>query len=158
MIRYLNLPAVPQSIIDNFNYNFDEYNRRDVPHDINDKDANSKRVATLWTESFNEEINKWCQDNICDSMYWAFLLTDGELAIHKEEASLGLAATKLNYVIRPGGADVVTEFWEDDKKTLKHSFCIEPFRWHLIKADTYHSVRNIEPGQHRFLISGKVFP
>ena len=157
MIRYLNLPRIPQSIIDNLNYNFEQYQTRELPADFRVK-ASVRRVTKLWSDSYNQEINEWCKKNICESMYWAFLITDGDLAVHVEEASKGLASTKLNYIIQPGGSNVVTNFWEDDAKTLKQSFCIEPHRWHIFKADSYHSVQGIEPGKFRFSVTGKVFP
>ena len=157
MIRYLNLPKIPQSIVDNLNYNFEQYQKRDLPDNFQGG-QDAMRVAQLWTESFNKEVNEWCKENICDSMYWAFLITDGDLAVHIEEASKGLASVKLNYVIESGGDNVVTDFWANDAKTLTHSFCIEPHRWHIFKADSYHSVRGIEPGKFRFSVTGKVFP
>lgn len=141
-IRYLNLPQLPQSVLDLINMNLDEYEKKVV------------RLETYtWSDSFNEEVNRWCQENICKTMYWGFQIIESDVVVHKDVGPL----TKLNYILIPGGDNVVTEFYAEDKTTLVNSVTIEPRRWHLLKADSYHAVRNIEPGKKRFSITGKVF-
>jgi len=140
-VRYLNLPQIPESILDSLNMNLDEYEKKSVPLE-----------TYVWTDSFNAEINCWCQENICGTMYWGFQIIDGGVAVHKDIGTL----TKLNYIIIPGGDNVVTEFYNEDK-TVASSVVIEPFRWHVLKADSYHSVRNMDPGKKRFSVTGRIF-
>lgn len=141
MIRYLNLPQVPQSIVDNLNYNFNEYNQR-----------NRLGNTYLWSDSFNEEVNAWCQANICADMYWGFQIISGDLPVHKD---LG-TETKLIYLITTGGSNVLTNFYYEDKITVTDSYTIPAGRWHLLQANRYHSVDNVE--SVRFSITGRVFP
>ena len=107
----------------------------------------------LWSDEFNQEINSWCKENICDTMYWAFQIVSNDLPMHRD---LG-TKIKLTYILKTGGKDTVTE-WYNDKQELVESVALEPFRWHIFKADSYHAVKNITPGQQRFSITGRVFP
>ena len=104
--------------------------------------------------TFNKEVNAWCQENICADMYFAFQIMNGNLGIHKDFGT----KTKLIYLLELGGENVITNFYEDDKITVTHSYVIESHRWHILKADSYHSVINVEPGKYRFSITGRVFP
>lgn len=137
-IQYLNLPRIPDEILSELNYNFKEY-------DILD--------GATWSNSFNEKIDKWCKDNICDTMYWAFMISQDNLRIHKDYYT----KTKINYIITPGGNNVATEWYDKDKTTLLDSVVIEPHRWHIFSADVHHCTKNMEPGKTRFSISGQVF-
>lgn len=142
MIRYLNLPKLPDSLLKQINFNIDEYEKK---FQVNDY---------IWTDSFNKEVNAWCQENICADMYFAFQIMNGNLGIHKDFGT----KTKLIYLLELGGDNVITNFYEDDKVTVTHSYVIESHRWHILKADSYHSVTNVEPGKCRFSITGRVFP
>ena len=140
-IRYLNLPVIPNNIIDSINRNYDEYKK--VTH----------KETYTWSDSFNKEINEWCQNNICNSMYWGFQFITGDMFLHKDVGTL----IKLNCLVDTGGNNVSTEFYEDDQTTLLDSVIIEPHKWHILKADTYHCVKNVEVGQTRFSITGRIF-
>lgn len=142
MIRYLNFPKLPDSLLEQINFNFDEYEKK--------VQGNNH----VWTDSFNSEVNAWCQKNICSDMYFAFQIINGNLRIHKDTGT----KTKLNYLLELGGDNVITNFYEDDKVTITHSYVIESHRWHILKADSYHGVTNVEPGKYRVSISGRVFP
>ena len=144
-IRYINLPKVPEELI------------KSIPTDPTFFNVDAIGPANInnyvWSKSHNEEINKWCQDNICSDMFWAFQLMIADLKLHKDTGTL----IKMNYVISPGGDDVWTDFFADDKTTLLASYKIEPNRWHIFKADTFHQVRNVQSGLVRFGISGRIF-
>lgn len=139
--RYVNLPQLPQSIVDQINFNFDDYERK------------SGRGVYTWTDSFNESVNEWCQKNICAEMYWGFQIIRGDLGIHKDVGTL----TKFCYLLDTGGDNVITEFFEDDKITVVDSVNLEPHRWHILKVDTFHGIRGVDPGRIRFSITGKIF-
>ena len=140
-IRYLNLPAIPNEIIASVNKNFDEYEK--VTH----------KETYTWSDSFNKEINDWCRANICDTMYWGFQIITGDMFLHKDRGTL----TKMNYIIDTGGDQAVTEFYDEDQTTLLDSVIIQPFKWHVFKADTYHCVKNVDEGKVRFSITGRIF-
>lgn len=142
--RYLNLPRIPDSVLSKINYNFNEYNKK----------AGEGGSIYSWTDDFNQDVNAWCQSNICDTMYWAFQIIRGDLEMHKDT---GGTLTKLIYLLETGGSNVATEFYADDKTTLLESVVLEPHRWHILKADTYHGVSGVEPGKIRFSITGRVF-
>lgn len=140
-VRYINLPKIPDSIVQNLNRNFEEY------------DTSVGRYPYSWSDSFNSEINLWCQKNICDTMYFAFQIIRGDLFLHKDVGT----RTKFIYLFDTGGDNVVTEFYDDDQTTLLDSIVIEPLRWHILKADTYHCVKNVKPDKIRFSLTGKIF-
>lgn len=143
MIRYINLPTIPNSIVDSLPKDWQQYNQR-VSY------ANSNYV---WTDSFNQEINAWCQQNISADMYFGFQIMSGNVPIHRDINTL----TKLIYLIYPGGSSVATNFYNDQRERT-HGYIIESGRWHILQADRFHSVDGVEPGQVRFSITGRIFP
>jgi hypothetical protein len=143
MIRYLNLPQVPKSIIENLPSDWDQFDQK-VSY------ANRNYV---WTDSFNQEINSWCQQNVCQDMYFGFQIMRGDVPIHRDTGTL----TKLVYLIYPGGNSVTTNFYNDQQE-LAQSHVIDINRWHVLQANRLHSVDGIEPGQIRFSITGRIFP
>jgi hypothetical protein len=144
MIRYFNFPAVPIEILNNLNYQFDQYNAK----------VSYRNKTYVWSDDFNQEINNWCQKNICETMHWGFQIMSNRIETHKDVGT----EIKLIYLIRSGGANVKTNFYKDDKITVSHSYVIPTFRWHILKANEYHSVDGIEPGNIRFSLTGRVFP
>ena len=140
-IQYLNFPQIPQELVDKLTLNFDQYQK--VSHDPE---------VWFWSDSFNQEINEWGQKNICSKMYFAFHHMIPGSQIHKDSTKL-----KLNYLISLGGSNVITNFYDEDKTTILNSYCVEPHRWHLFKADEWHGVENIEPEKYRFMVTAGVF-
>ena len=107
-----------------------------------------------WTDQYNDAINQWGQKHICDEMYFAFQFFERSSLLHKDTGT----HTKLNYLVSPGGPNIMTEFYADDQTTQLASYHIEPFRWHVFKADTFHKVTgDFYPGQIRFTITAKMF-
>ena len=143
-IQYVNFPPIPKELLDRINRDFAQYCKE--PGRFNSD-------TYWWSDSFNEEINQWCQQNICADMYFAFQVATGNMVPHKDSGT----KIKINYVIDTGGLNVLTEFFDDDFTTKLASYCIEPHRWHIFKADTAHQVINIEPGKVRFSITGRIF-
>lgn len=108
----------------------------------------------VWSDSFNHDINAWCKTNICDTMYWGFQIITADIATHRDFGT----EVKMTYIVHTGGDQVLTNFYDDTSSTILHSYKIEPHRWHIFQASTPHSVTNIQPGQTRFSITGRVFP
>ena len=142
-IRYINLPKIPNEILDQINFDFSSYHDKVTGHGGNYR----------WSDSHNKIINDWCQKNICKDMYWAFQLIGGNLGIHKDKPT----KTKFVYLLDTGGDNVVTEFYDEDQTTILQSEIIEPHCWHILKVDSFHCVKNIEPGKVRFSVTGKIF-
>jgi hypothetical protein len=75
------------------------------------------------------------------------------MPIHKDQVT----KIKINYLIVPGGENVLTRFY-DDNYELTHELQIEPFRWHLLDGSVHHEVINIDPDKYRFAVTGRIFP
>lgn len=140
-IKYLDFPKVPELILSN------------IPTDISEYKTKANYFTFNWSESNNEALNLWAKDNISKDLYFAFMIIKGDLLLHKDVGT----SLKLNYVIHPGGENVVTRFWDDNKKDLLAEYSIEPYRWHIFKSNSYHSVHGIEKNNIRFSITAKIF-
>jgi hypothetical protein len=143
-IQYLNLPPIPQHLIDQLDRS---------PQSHRQSQTSYVYGPYAWSNQGTKGINTWCQQNICAEMYFACQCMIGDFEIHKDIET----KTKLTFVLDTGGNNVVTNFYDDDQTTLVGSYVIEPNRWHILKADTYHQVSNITPGQVRFSITGRIF-
>lgn len=143
MIQYIKLPQVPTDIV------------RQLPKtpDAFTNVVKQQNGDYYWSDSFNQEVNDWCREHVCDNMWWAFQMMTADLKVHKDVGT----KTKFIYLINPGGNSVYTDFYAEDRTTVIASYVIEPLRWHILQADVYHSVRGIEPGQVRFSITGRLF-
>lgn len=142
--RYINLPLIPQSVVATMEMNFDKYEKRD---------AGRHGDTYKWSDSFNTEINKWCQENICNEMWWAFQFIKGDLGIHQDVVT----KYKFVYLLDTGGDDVITEWFNDDKTEVVDSVVLEPLRWHILKVDTWHSVRGVKEGSTRYSVTSRLF-
>lgn len=141
--RYLNLPPIPENLLDQLPRDFDSYQR---------KDPGKWGDGYKWTDSHNQDINAWCQANICDSMYWGFQIIKSDLAPHIDNGT----KYKLVYLIDTGGPDILTE-WFDQELNQVDSVILEAKRWHMLKVDSLHSVRGLLPGAVRHSVTGRLF-
>jgi hypothetical protein len=143
--RYINLPKIPQELLTSINFNSADY-----------KPNGTYSPGYKWSDDFNQEVNKWCQANICENMYFAFQFIDGpSMEIHKDSKTL----TKFCYILDPGGDNVETRFHDElNPSRVVESVVLQPLRWHILKVDSFHSVNGIEPGRTRFSITGRIFP
>lgn len=141
-IQYLNLPTIPQEIVDTIIQN----------PEVHRKATNQVKHGDfyIWSDYNNQSLNAWCQENICAEMYFAFQMMNKDVPIHKDN----ITKTKLSYLVDTGGNNVITSFY-DDNHILLDSYCIEPNRWHILKADTCHAVDNIS--NVRFSITSRIF-
>ena len=141
MICYLELPKIPYDIL------------QIIPTELNKYHCKINYGTYNWSDSFNQELNAWGQQYICKDMYFAFQLMTGDVPIHKDIGT----QIKLIYLIETGGPNVLTKFWKDDQCTLLDSYKIKTHAWHILKADVFHSVDGVQPGQLRWSITGRVF-
>jgi hypothetical protein len=140
-LQYIDLPPIPEALIKELDQNFDAFAPK------------SQYENYVWSDSFNHQINDWCQKNICQNMYWGFQIMQGDVPKHKDVGT----QTKFIYLITSGGDQVHTRFWADDGETQLADYVTECGRWHLLKADTMHSVEGIQPKSVRFSVTGRVF-
>ena len=143
MIRYLNLPKIPDEIIQ----------RIDTRPENRNPVTKAYSEIFKWDDAGNEEVHAWCRDNICKDMYFAFQYMLKDMPMHIDQGT----KIKLNYLIVPGGEDAITRFY-DENKNLTHEVKVEPFRWHLLDGSVYHAVDNIDADKYRFAITGRIFP
>ena len=157
-IHYLNFPKLPDDIFSTINFNIGDYIAKSKGSFDPDKPEEYPDVYT-WSDSFNEQINKWGQENICPTVYFAFQIFTGDVPLHKDVNALNNSKSllKLNYVLLTGGDDVYTEFFDEDKTTKLASYKIDQHRWHVLKSDAYHRVVGVDSGQVRFSITCKMF-
>lgn len=157
-LRKINLPQIPPEILGNINHNYGEYSKKwkERPDD--------QSVYTL-SDSFNEEINAWAKEHICDSIYYEFQMITADTDIHKDtepwmeekvEYNSGLPHIKFIYLLESGGDNVRTEFFDDDQNLLD-SYIIEKHVWYIFNTDRYHRVIGMEPNKTRFAIVGHIF-
>lgn len=142
-IQYIHLPTIPQDIVAEAVSNIPLHLNNSIPS-IND--------TYYWSDFDNRQLDSWCKSNICQDIYFAFQLITGNLSLHKDN----ITKTKFNYLIQTGGDSVITTFYNNNKEIIE-SYSIEINRWHIIKVDTYHSVSNVQPGQIRFSVTGRIF-
>ena len=138
-IQYVNLPEIPEDII------------LELPKDINLYQTQCNNNYH-WTNSHNAKLNAWAQKNICSEIYFAFQIMTGDLPIHKDIDT----QTKLVYLLETGGTSVFTKFW-DDNFCLLDEYIINKNKWHILKADTYHSVEGVEKDQIRWSVTARIF-
>lgn len=139
--QYLNLPKIPNEIIVK------------LPTELSGWKMQHSYGNYNWTPHNNEEIDRWCKENICSDMYWAFQLMTGDVTPHRDIPT----KTKLVYLIDTGGAKVDTCFWDDARTEKVASYTIPKNQWHILKVDSYHSVEGIEPGKLRWSVTGRIF-
>jgi hypothetical protein len=142
-IQYLNLPNLPAHL------------EQQICGDLSDiaDQAKVNYGNYSWSDHANESVNTWCKQNICQDMYWGFQVMTGDIPVHQDVGT----KIKLIYLLKSGGQDVKTQFWDADQSTMIDQHVIPVHQWHVLKADSYHSVTGIEPGHVRFSITGRIF-
>ena len=129
-IQYLNLPVIPQEIIDTLVLDIKEHRRQN---------NTVIRDSYTWSDYQTEKLNAWCKQNISNDLYYGIQLMTADVPVHADFGT----KTKINFVIGTGGDQVLTKFYDPDQKILLDSYQIEPFRWHIFKADLPHEIVNI---------------
>jgi len=143
-MQYINLPQVPKSIV--------QASIDNIPNYLSNESI-KRGSSYIWTDHENNDLDAWCKENICQDMYFAFQVMTADVAVHKDVST----KTKFCYILKTGGTDVITSFYQDDRTTLLDSYCILPEQWHILKVDSYHGVSNIQAGQIRLSITAKIF-
>lgn len=166
-IRELNLPKIPQAIIDRINRDYNKYvakwSDKDSPYWKNNnlEYPEDWSVAYILSDSFNHDIDVWCKQNISNTIDWEFQIINRDLDIHRDfdigDIDEIIIHTKFIYIIEPGGSNVLTHFYKNDAITLIESYKLEPHKWYLFNTLRHHNITGIEPNKVRFAIVGHVF-
>jgi hypothetical protein len=140
-IQQINLPKIPKKIINN------------LPKDINLYKKHSDVESFSRSDSYNYEIDQWCRENIAKDINFGFQIIDGDVPVHIDNR----VKIKLFYLISSGGENVLTKFWNNEQTEVLEEYKIPCNEWFLFKANSFHSVENINNGKTRFSLVGKIF-
>lgn len=141
LFRYRNFPKVPDKLIaealeaikgEDLRLNRELYSDRNDP-------GEQAGCICAFTEIPN--LRKWFNKNIRPH------LKDQERELHVQTIGTDVKPHKdparrrvLNYLIDTGGDTVLTLHYKEDRKTMINAVQIEPFRWHELQTDVFHSV------------------
>ena len=157
--RALNLPSLPQSVMDQINFNYQDYlnyNRLDFsPENCMDNDLLPPDKKRNTHSHINTELlDEWCRENVSESMSFFWMLRSyRDQKKHKDTVT----KTKLIYVIDTGGDNVTTTWYKEDQTTVLQHIQLQPHRWYILKTDMCHQVQGVEPDRIRFCVAGRVF-
>lgn len=126
--EYLDMPAPPMDLIDTniddvlaleniFLGQSDRYTMHDCP----------------------DRLKNWLKPVFPDHEYFMYQTIRDGLPIHIDTGRPGA----INFIIDTGGDNVETVWYADDQKTIIAAVALEPFRWHSLTVDIYHTVRNV---------------
>lgn len=145
-IEYIDLPQIPKELFS------DEYTN------LVDMLKTKQTFATLERDYFKTRIVSW---NLRSWILNEFRIRDikvrglvvyqyvyDNIPKHKDVGR----TVAYNYILHPGGDQVHTNVYDDNKELLT-SVKIEPFKWHKLDVSKYHDVSNIVPGNIRIGIS-----
>lgn len=128
---YLDWPTIPNELIETI---------QDIlakpPKSFSRIPSTNKRFQTRYISS---HLQQWLDDLFHKRFFAQYQVSREGLAIHKD---LGPRLAAFNYIIHSGGENVSTCFY-DENKNFTYSVIIESNRWHRIKTDEYHNVKNL---------------
>jgi collagenase-like PrtC family protease len=163
LFSYLNLPQVPEFLeklcLNNINLidNHDELDRLNKLEGVGHSITFIPSIVQVWLKN-NILIPNF--DPVPAEMLTQTMLHVSHYIKHHE--GVGVHPTHfdygrnyaINYIIDPGGDDVVTYWTEDDRHTVIKEIKIEPRRWHVLKVKPdWHGVKGIRIGRLRSIIS-----
>lgn len=92
--------------------------------------SQSKELEDLYASHFSFDLNG----------RFTYQYIGPNILVHKD---VGRVET-YNFIITPGGEDVRTVWFDEDKKTILYEECIRQGIWHKLRVDKYHTVVNIK--------------
>jgi hypothetical protein len=140
ILKYLNFPEIPSNLLD------------DVDRIISEKNDDLFRFVGGTLDSYkfypiDGDLEKWLLDNIPiqkTDCFHIHVISD-TLLIHKD---YNHCRYKLNYVIKTGGDNVITSFY-DDNINIIDSYKIVKNKWHHFDGQINHGVTGILPNEIR---------
>ena len=153
-VRKINLPKIPENLLpdlEEWNY-YEKLEKTGISKGM----ASASRYRYTY-ELLNHELNKWCQENVCDSALFQFVVSNG-LDIHKDKSIDGknfITTGRLVYPIVTGSSNATTCFWSPDKKTKIKEYILEPYNWYILASSNYHSVSNVPKDAYRLIVTSR---
>ena len=105
---------------------------------------------SLWDAKL-PELRQWLEAHVGPYL-WHLSLFKRDMYIHKDPRT----RSRIIYILDPGGENVVTRFYDDDKETHLATDLLQRDEWVVMNAARYHDVEGIEPGRYRFAITARV--
>jgi len=137
-INYLDLPKIPEKLL----HRLDE-----IPSLQPDSGLANDYVIN--NVSCKPELHDWVRDTFKLALFKCnYMLIRSSVNIHKDRGR----ALAINYVLNPGGSNVVTSVYTDDLQLLEEKQ-IESYRWHTLPTLRYHGITGINPSDTRILVS-----
>jgi len=141
-VRKINLPKIPNHLLPDLKEweSFGMLERENYTYDL-----------------LENKLNKWCQENICDSALFQLVVSTG-LHIHKDRSIDGknfITTGRLVYPVVTGGENVATCFWAADKKTKLGEYVLKAHNWYMLASSNYHSVINTSENAYRLIVTSR---
>lgn len=105
-------------------------------------------------------IDKYILSQLYSPESWKSTVTIGahlikpKVAIHKDHTR----DECLNYILKTGGDQVMTRFYEEDQLTITEEYHLRSWTWHALKTNVYHGIHGIQSDSHRIAITIDVPP
>lgn len=132
-IKYVDLPAVPEELLDSIDYIIENVGNTGSTSKVNDE--------VVWASCHvNDRLAEWSLKNISSETKPIYQLIYPNVPIHIDHGALPNLA--LNYILKSGGDNVVTTMY-DERLNPVQSMCIEERKWHTMEIDQLHGVENI---------------
>lgn len=163
LFSYLNLPQVPKPLEDLCLKNIDLIDNHSRLNELNKLEGIGHSITFI-----PQIVKDWLYKNVLEpnfnpipkEMIEKTMLHVSHYIKHQE--GTGVHPTHIdygrnyaiNYIIDPGGEDVITYWTSDNRDCITEEIKIEPRRWHVIKVNPdWHGVRGIKIGRLRSIIS-----
>ena len=157
LIKKIILPKLPQELIE------DVRNTIEVSRNVA-FDGQNSRLTDEFGSYYSwyipsELLQTWCHKNISPDIFFGIQVIAGRMPMHKDFGPTPDSRTELkfNYIIDTGGDNVVTNYYSDDKELIE-SHILAPGIWYMLNVRVNHDVQNIEIGQQRIAITGRILP
>lgn len=89
----------------------------------------------------NDELKDWCRDHIPGDLIVRYQVIRGQLEIHSD---VGPMVRKINYMIDPGGPEVLTRWWNPEYTEVIHLVNCTPGSWYMLDVETPHDITAIQ--------------
>lgn len=134
-VEYLDIPPIPNHLIKS---SFEEIRKTCLA--VYEGDQLLPDVYTAWI-NVNDELVSFLSQHFGEGKASAVYQVIGpDIHIHKDIGR----NTACNFIVAPGGEDVETVWYDEDKTTVLHREVLLPYKWHKIDVTYNHTVVGIQ--------------
>lgn len=140
---FVSLPVIPQNLLDTLTVS--------AEHDpVQRTHANGFKTGRYNVHMLDPLVVEWLSDvlEIKHVRARVQVISSKGMNIHKDVGR----TFALNYIIDPGGDNVLTHFY-DQSKELIESIHIPSKTFHMLRTQVYHSVSGLDPDKQRIALS-----